>query len=793
MSDTVSSPAVRRSDVVFFSTGAAALVYETVWIRLLARLSGSDAGGLAVVLATFMAGMGLGALAAGGVARRTPRPVVLFAALEAGLGLWAAASPWMLAQASPVGGLAPRALLAALLLLPPTLAMGATFPLMARLTIARAADTGRETAAFYGANTLGAACGALLGPFLLMPALGLCGALLCAAAIDLLAAGAALKLLGRRAPRPAQGAVAAGRGPGFDRTLAASACLGLCGLGLEVLLARLLVSVTGASVYAYAIVLGVFLAGIGLGSRQLAGRARAAGARTLFRCALLLPALTLAGLLALRWQLGEADLFGGLANRMPAGAGLARLWAAHVLFAALALLPAALALGMALPSAAAALVARHPTAARERALARVYAWNTFGALAGSLSAAFVLLPALGPRGALLCVLACAAPAALLAPERSARAFALAALPTAFLVWAHVTPPGAELPGVRVVARHFGAQATATVLDSTEAGGTVRSLRVDGKVVASSAPVDLRLQRLLAYTPALLHGRVETALVIGLGTGMTAGALLDLPSLERLDVIEISAAVRSAAREFAAWNGGVLDDPRARIRIADGRHVLARSDERWDLITADPIHPWTRGSSDLYSLEHFERMAAHLAPGGVASQWLPLYQLSSADVRTVVATWCAAFPRTSAWLTAYDLALVGSLAPLAGEAAPDAIALPPAVAAHLAQAGLHSAAELSALLVADDHALRAFADGAAPMRDDRPVLEFRAPKSYLAGYNVEALRWAGRADFVAALPAASRGRAREVRGCLDRFISALPSGLSAAARRYGEELLALEPL
>ena len=170
----------------------------------------------------------------------------------------------------------------------------------------------------------------------------------------------------------------------------------------------------------------------------------------------------------------------------------------------------------------------------------------------------------------------------------------------------------------------------------------------------------------------------------------------------------------AARTFSAWNSGVVDDPRTEVRIADGRHALLTSAARWDLITSDPIIPWTHGSSDLYSLEHFESMAAHLAPGGVASQWLPLYQLSEEDVQVVLSTWAAAFPHTTAWLTAYDLALVGSNEPLTEDLSQ--APLPAPMLAHLVEAGVHSAVELAALEVARDAELREYARDAAPMRD-----------------------------------------------------------------------------
>lgn len=787
---------MRSRDAVFFLSGLAALVDETIWARLLSRVLGSDASGTALVLAVFMAGMGAGAAVFSGLARRTRSPLILYAVLEGTVALWAAASPWLLEGIEPVHGLGARALVSALVLLPPTLAMGATFPLMARMTIATPGETGERTGGFYGANTLGACAGALLGPFLLMPWLGLTGALLAAAAISATAGGLAQRIrLPLAAPVEAPAASpAAGPRPSTAGWLwLAPFLLGSSALALEVLLTRTLIAVTGASVYAFALVLAVFLAGIGLGSRQAARTlARPRRAEALLRdCALLVPLLTLGGVLALRWQLGERDLFGSLANRMPGPeTGALVLWASHALFAGLILFPAGVAFGAALPAAAAAVAARRTARSTEDSLGRVYAANTAGATLGALLAGFVLLPLVGPRwGLALALLPCPLAALIAGPGDSRRA--ALAVGGAFLlgIWALAPGPRAgDLLELRC-----GSFATAAVEEWDEpGGGRVRALRVNGKVVATTAPVDLRLQRLLGLVPGVLHGEVREALVIGLGTGMTPGALLALPDLERLEVVEISGAVRDASRRFDRWNGAVLEDPRTALAIADGRHALATSDRRWDLITSDPIHPWARGSSDLYALEHFRRIAEHLEPGGVASQWLPLYQLSTDDVRTVVATWLAVFPESSAWLTAYDLALVGwrDAEPGGAMAARD---FPAAVAESLALAGVHSPAELWALRVADGEDLAAFAAGARPMHDDRPVLEFRAPRSYLAGYCLEVLEWAGRADYVESLPASSRARARELRGLVHRFIERVPQGWSHAARTYGEELLALPPL
>lgn len=776
---------MRKSDAIFFLSGAAALIDQVVWARLLTRVIGSDAGGVSTVLAVFMTGLGLGAFAFGRIARGTLRPREVFLVVQTAVALWTAASPFLLELLDPVSGMGARTLIAAALLLPPTFGMGATFPLMGRLTIRETASSGRDTAGFYGANTLGAACGALLAPFVLMPALGLRGALWTGAAFDLTAGILAWRMLDARAPFEA---LRVGRAP-WNRALLVTLLAGFASLALEVLLTRVLISVTGASAYSFALVLAVFLIGMGLGSRQV-HEGEHTDAR-LAKYAVAIAPLTVIGLWLLTLQLGQFPT-GTVPNRMPAGAPLWKLWISHGYFALLVLFGPAFCFGALLPMCVDACVRRTDGRAPEAWLAWTYLFNTVGALGGAMVAGFLLLPALGPALGIGVVLLVCITMSFLAPGSRTKPAVLSTVlvlllaPNLILGMSDVVPRS-ERGGT--IQRSHGAFSSASVEESRGPDDEwVRSLRVNGKVVATSAPVDLRLQRLLGHVPGLLHGEVESALVIGLGTGMTAGSLLDLPKLEELEVFEISSAVREAAREFDAWSGAVQGDPRTHVTLADGRHALSSSDRRFDLITSDPIHPWTRGSSDLYSLEHFENMAAHLAPGGVASQWLPLYQLSERDVKVVIATWCAAFPETSAWLTAYDLALIGSLEPLRSPAELAASTLPPRVAAALREAGVDSASELCALLVADDASLRAYCAGTQPMRDDRPVLEFTAPKSYLSGYSVEALAWAGRSEFVASLPEVSRPRARELRALLMEFLDALSGGLSRAAEEYGASLL-----
>ena len=785
---------MKASNVLFFGSGAAALVYQTTWARLLSRLLGSGASGTALVLGVFMGGMAIGAWIGGGLARKTQQPVRLFVAIEVALAVWAAFSPHLLTMIQPVDGLGARAAVASLALLGPTLLMGMTFPLMGRLTIGRASETASATAEFYGSNTIGAAAGALAGPFLLMPVLGLSGALYAAAALELAVAVGAffvLKAVARDAEEAAAPAVESS--PVWKEPMAQAALLmGASALALEVILTRVLVNVTGASIYAFAIVLTVFLVGIGLGSRWLdvkvAGTTtRDAYAKAFVQSALWIPVTTLAGLYLLSMRLGEADLFGAVSNRMPVGTSVRALWLGHATWAAIAMLAPAIFFGRALPSAIGAAAASRSPRERERVLGTIYSANTLGALIGALGAGFVAIPLIGPRQALMLALVLPVVAAFLGGARRL------AVPVPLFVGGSLAlgfvtlMPGNE-SGTRLTLA-YGPHATVSVEESDGSGEKVRALRVNGKVVATSGAVDLRLQRLLAAIPAELHGDVETAVVIGMGTGMTAGTLLDVPSLTTLDVVEISAVIPEAgARPFTAWNGGLLDDPRTTVIHGDGRHFLATTDKRYDLVTSDPIHPWTAGSSDLYCVEHFASMASHLTEGGIASQWLPLYQLSDEDVRTVVASWVEAFPSTSAWLTAYDLVLVGAMGELPGPAELVPKEFSAALGKALAEAGVRSASEMAALFAANDVDLRAFAGSTPAMHDDRPVLEFRAPRSFLSGYSVEALRWAARREVVAGLPESARAHAAEVRDLLDTFLNELPGGWSQAASKYGKALI-----
>jgi spermidine synthase len=215
---------------------------------------------------------------------------------------------------------------------------------------------------------------------------------------------------------------------------------------------------------------------------------------------------------------------------------------------------------------------------------------------------------------------------------------------------------------------------------------------------------VRVEKMLGALPLAACPRARDVLVIGLGTGITLGACAASPAPERIVCVEINPAVAAASRYFDRWSGAPLDDPRVRFRRDDGRSYVLATDERFDVITSDPIHPWTKGSSALYTVEHFRRCARLLRPGGVMAQWLPLYQLSPDDYFTVVNSFARAFPRVGLWFSGRDTVLLGKR---------DAGPWPAAYAPYL---------------IADGDKLRAAAARYHLNTEDRLRLEFTAPRS-----------------------------------------------------------------
>lgn len=686
--------------MLLFTSGAGALALEVAWYRRMAQVAGGTSLALAAVLAGVLGGMALGAHLVGRFADRVRKPLDLYARLETGVALAALLSPLLLDGARtlhaglPNDGL--RFLLSVALLLPPSLFLGGSLPAAAAALRDPAAQLGR----LYAANTLGAVAGTLLAGFLLLPSFGLAWTMRISALFSGSAAFFAFRWAEPVEPRETRPL------PQAPRAILLYAISGFLGLFCEVTFTRSLVLVFGSSTYAFSTMLAVFLAGIGLGGALATRFTRDALRRLEWTVGLTAALLSLSALsihlLPRLYLRGHAWLGGSLL--LP------------FLLSCLALLPGCIGLG------AAFTLAARLAGTSASGTGRLYAWNTLASIAGSTLAVFAAIPWLGPQRATAAaataaalaaglrrpaLLGCAAVAALgfLPPPAAARERLYAGVyhnPSAWMrdgaideeAWAD----GADLRGL-----FFGREMTVSLLRWY---GPL-SLLVDGKAEASEqSGSDLQHLALLGHVPMALHEDPQSVLVVGLGLGKTYEACR-LHAPRSLRVVEIEPAVVEALRSIGREPEGVT--------IADARLFLRGTRETYDVISSDPIHPWVRGSGDLYTREYFESCRERLNPGGVACQWLPLYQMSLEDVKSVVRTFASVF-RCAAFFGGTDLILVGG-------AIPKARALPPPVVDALRGIGVD---DLDALRVAGHETLVRAAGEGPLLTDDSLRLEFSTP-------------------------------------------------------------------
>ncbi len=714
------------------ASGAVGISYEVLFFRRLALVFGVAEWAAALVVGLFLTGLGLGAWLSTRW-REPARPLRFYALAELGLALLG----WLCPLAIPMLGAA-----AWLVILPPAMLMGASFPLLAAAAVRLEGSAAKAGARVYGWNTLGAAAGVLLCAFASLPALGLDGTTRLAILGNLLLAGGAAGLQRRQLTAPpaeqhrAASTVPIRLLPGW--LLWAAALIGAVSLALQVLANRLLGSLLAGTVYTFASILFVFLAGIGLGAwvgaRWVHGRsAPRAALGWLAACA---PPALLLSLLALQWRCGGEDLFAGVIQiglyepTQPIDALPPSAWfALCVEYSAILLALPTLLLGAFLPACAAYI-------SRERAagsLGLLYLVNTLGALAGGLLAAHLLLEMLGLRGLFAALLTIPGLLALALVARRG----LLVLPMAVAaVWTLQpgAPPGTAR-GLETLAYRESAASGAKVEQVRDAAEPqpVRILRVNGKPVASSILIDRRLQYMLGLITTLSHPDPRRTLCIGLGTGMSARALA--AGSRELDVIELSPAVVAMQPYFSVWNGSIHERANTRIRIDDGRAFLEQRAQSYECISADPIDPCVAGSAYLYTLEYYRLGARHLTPDGVMSQWIPLYDLAQEDIASIVRTFLAVFPHAQGWVTGYDLVLVGSQRPLTLDPTHWERRLKePEIAALATDVGILSVDDLLGSCFALREDLERLAARAPTINtDDRPWIEFHAPLANFGSY------------------------------------------------------------
>jgi spermidine synthase len=735
--------------LLFFVSGASGLVYQVVWMRALALTLSVSVYAVTTVLCAFMAGLALGAWIAGRTADRLARPLLAFGLAEVGVGLTALGSLGLLFDLGPayawlhreLGGaglgftLGRFALAASVLLVPCTL-MGTTLPLLSRSVIHSRDVAGRGAGSLYAVNTLGAVAGALLAGFVLIAALGLQATTAIAAAANLSVGTLAIALGWRsRSPLHRAGAPPPAREPASRPARLATAAFGLSGLtaiGYEVLWTRALEQFTHNSTYAYTAMLATFLIGIGAGS-ALSARAADRARRPLAGFGWLQLGVGLSVVAALllylrlyRWLPRMAEAMGGLGSW---GHAVALIFGV----AMLTLLGTTLLFGAQFPFVARSVVDSVESAGRR--IASAYALNTLGSIAGALAVGFLLLPALGLRGAFLVLIAInlAVGAALVAAASPARARAAAgALAVAGLALALLAVPPRPFEGV--FRERYGKlllyreQVTDIVMVTEDEHGERLIRYGDGRGTAGTPTV--REDRSYAHIALLAHPEPRRVLNICFGVGNSLSSVAQYP-VRRIDQVELSPGVVHAAPFFRRTNRDVLGDRRVHLTIQDGRNYLLASPGRWDVIRLDPPELHTAGIVNLYTREFFELARDHLAPGGIFSLWVNIAYTPEPETKMILRTLRAVFPHVTVWHGPwiYSWVMNASVDPRP----PDLALLQrwfsqPRVAADLASIPFDSPFDFLSHFVMADAEVDAYAGEGALVTDDRTVLDFSVPRS-----------------------------------------------------------------
>ncbi|MGD0743597.1 MAG: fused MFS/spermidine synthase [Verrucomicrobiota bacterium] len=772
--------------LLFFGSGCAALIYEIVWFQMLQLVIGSSAVSLGVVVGTYMGGMCLGSVVLPRVISAARHPLRVYALLESGIGLLGVlilfgmpevARIYSAHVGSGLAGILLRGLFAAACLLPPTILMGATLPAMAR----RLETTPHGVSwlgFFYGGNIAGAVFGCLFAGFYLLRVHDSVFATFVAAAINgaVALAAVALSVSTRFEVRkeliispddagfgvPPSGGLSGGQEIGrVNAELqtwpvhVAIALSGLTAIGAEVVWTRLLSLTLGGTVYAFSIILAVFLFGLGIGSGV-----GSALARKSLRPGILLGWCQLLLMAAVFWtayMLAESLPYWPIDPSLTANAWLNfQLDMARCLWA---LLPATLLWGASFPLALAAAAVRGQDPAR--LVGGIYAANTVGGILGGVGFSLVFIPWIGTQQSQRLLIGLAALAALLMFAACARQFwkqtSPAALVRGLLIFAamvfytaalakHV----AKIPGELVAygrnmpgrlgesqLLYVGEGMNNSVAVSQTISTGVRNFHIGGKIEASSELQDMRLQRMLGHIPGLVHPHPRSVLVVGCGAGVTAGSFTIQPGITNITICEMEPLVPPiAAAFFKTENYGVVSDPRSKIILDDARHYILTTRDKFDIITSDPIHPWVKGSATLYTKEYFELVKSHLNPGGFVTQWVPLYESDSAVVKSEIATFFEVFPDGTIWSNdeegkGYDVVLLGRAGKteINLDAIQQRLAQPEysAVARSLQDVGLQSVFDVFATYAGQACDLTPWLKDAEINRDDNLRLQ------YLAGF------------------------------------------------------------
>jgi spermidine synthase len=731
---------------VLFSSGAASLIYQMLWIKQLSLVVGAEVYSVTIAVSAFFAGLALGGMYFGRWADRLTRPFLIYPYLEAGIAVLSVATTVALYHSSFLfAAIEIRAGLLAwclpfFLVGAPAFLMGGTLPVAIRLWMFGTERIAEAGGSVYASNTAGGIAGALLSTFVFLPHFGVHGTAYAAAALNLGAAAGAIAL--NRHSHKEQNAPETLDSQALTRpalfALALYAMAGGIALGYEVVWSQAIVQFLSTRSFAFSIVLATYLAGLAAGSTlyvRFADRLSDAWGTFgfLISAAGFIALLEIASLSV--WQLRIQAIVGNM-TLSTTGSEFASM-CARFLIAALGIVfvPSVL-LGAAFPAALRLVTRKHSVG---RDVGAVIALNTGGGIVGTLVTGFFLVPTFGLVRT-LAILAIAAGAlgfcavlrgSMVRPSMRWTVLVIGFITVAIAVITPADRMGRLLAstrgGGRLTFYKESAGSTVAVLKQASGHHTLRRLYIQGVSNSGDAMPSLRYMRLQALLPLIIHtGEPRSALVIGFGTGITAGGLLQYPQLQTRVCAELLPAVVQAGSSFEG-NFGAASDPRLQIRVRDGRKELVQSTERYDLITLEPPPPSAAGVVNLYSSDFYRLAAKRLEPNGLVAQWLPLATQNDADTRSLMRSFLDVFPYATLWSTElHEMLLVGSLSAI--ELNPQEIARrfnQPTVASSLQEVGVRSPAALLATWMMDQDGMKRYVGDAPAVTDDSPSIEYAA--------------------------------------------------------------------
>jgi spermidine synthase len=750
---------------IFFISGAAGLIYEVVWSRMLTLVFGSTVYATSTVLTVFMGGLALGSFYLGRRIDRFKRPLLVYAVLEAGIGIFALLFPFILDLLSSIYVTIHRSLgfsfyaislirfiLAFLVLLIPTTLMGATLPAISRGVAKRMENLGWDVGGLYSINTFGAMVGTLSAGFALIRFIGIPWTIGFAAFLNFLAAGVAVYLQRKLDVRDEKvespstfHPLPLTFHPYRNLALWITGVSGFCALAYEVFWTRILVFFLGSTTYAFATMLSAFLFGIAVGSFLFA--------RLADRWTKTLLALGVVQMLIGTFAMMLLPLFGevysiGALFRRP---NWFNFIMGRFLPASVMMFPPTFLMGATFPLVVKLFVAGIPRLSRD--VGSVYAANTLGAIFGAFLAGFIVIPLVGIQRGVLVVSLLNIGLGWWLLQRSGLAkgmlaatlMVLLGAEAALLVVSHrpIVLKSAifryQRPKGKLLFYEEGVDASVTVLEDED--GT-KLLYVDTNQAAEDSRWDSPSHRVIAHLPLLLHPNPKRALVVGFGMGVTSYSITQ--HNVKVDAVEISpGVVKAAKRFFTHVNGNIFENPLLQLFVEDGRNFILTTDRKYDMISTGIIHPLvSSGSSNIYSRDFYELCKRILTPDGVMSQWVPLHRLPEEHFKMIIRTFIEVFPHTTLWYkyTPDFVVLIGTPKPLRVNYREFLRrANMPGVREGLAHDDLDAISLLDSFMM-DEKTVRRFVGPGEIHTDAHPHLEFFGPGlSDTTARNIEAMK------------------------------------------------------